>query len=907
MQIHNAAITGSFTYNGIDISDITGSEQSVTSLNEFSSSILNYTSSNNTNISALNAQSASFLAYTASNDAKITSLNTFSSSILSYTSSANTKFAGLDVASGSAITRLDSLEVASGSAITRISALETASGSAITRLSSIENKTGSYATTGSNIFVDGQYLSSSFNPTGFSTTASLYTDGGLRVTRDAYISGTLYLNNVTVYGTQSIAYISSSQLNIGTNLITVNTDTPSIRFGGLAVYDSGSTGLTGSILWDSEDNQWIYSNPSGSEYDSAVFLVGPRNVGTLGGEAGISCNFLSKGNGLHHMTSSGIFEDGSRTCFYGTSFISSSGAVCFAGSLTGSSAIFSSTLSATNLSAEGSPALGGIVSLRQDATYLPRGNGYSSIASSPSVFEFYGYTGASTYKNFTLRFDGLTNNTRREYTLPDACGTLALLSGTQAFTGTVCAPAFIGGDICVTGTSCIGGDAYIYGDLRMQGTDSFIWSPAGCSTGFTGFYDAFNNQVSLVVCNNSGHLLLQPTRCNVGVGVANPGQKLEVAGVIHSYDRTNGVINGAFYASKGNGTTSVIINSCGNTYFNGGNVGINTDTPITKLQICTTSTSENVLTISNGTQQLQLGVNNGANGSYLFEKNKGLRFGTCDIERLFIADTGIACFACQVCLSNQLVVQGGGNSIFAWSDCLNTQPGLRALYCSGGGINGVYAKVYAPDISATVFGQNIGCKAILATEGECNNGLLFGTINNAPVYIGSNNQNRLQIAASGISTFSCQICAPSGIKFSGGSTLSAYETSTWTPLISNLSSSPTVSYSYQEGTYTRIGNMMYVFFDITVSSLSGGSGPGIICNLPAMVSNTMAGYSVGQYRDATLVAPATNSNLKGFVNRGTTYIYLQYDYTGASGYGSNPNAVGFNSSGRITGYAIYQT
>jgi hypothetical protein len=246
------------------------------------------------------------------------SFNEFSSSILSYTSSTDN----------------------------RLGSLETASGSAINRLNAIENKTGSYATTGSNTFVGGQYFSSSFNPTGFTTTASLYTDGGLRVTRDAYISGTLYLNNVTVFGTQSVAYISSSQLNIGTNIITVNTDTPSVRFGGLAVYDSGSTSLTGSILWDSQDNQWIYSNPSGSTYDSAMFLVGPRNSGVLGNESGINCNFLSKGNGMHHMTSSGIFEDGSRTCFYGTSFISSSGTACFASSITSLSNNFITTTNA---------------------------------------------------------------------------------------------------------------------------------------------------------------------------------------------------------------------------------------------------------------------------------------------------------------------------------------------------------------------------------------------------------------------------------------------------------------------------------------------------------------------------------------------------------------------------------
>jgi hypothetical protein len=335
MVLHNAAVTGSLTVNGVDVSSITGSSPTsasfasqIASLNAATASLNTYTSSNNTNISALNAQSASFLAYTASNDAKITSLNTFSSSILSYTSSndaqitsiysttsslnsytssANTKFAGLDAASGSAITRLSALEVASGSAINRLSSLETASGSAITRLNSIENRTGSYATTGSNIFDGGQYFSSSFNPTGFTTTASLYTDGGLRVTKDMYVSGTAYFNNITVFGTQSVAYISSSQLNIGTNIISVNTDTPSVRFGGLAVYDSGSTGLTGSMLWDSQNNHWVYSNPSGSSYSGGMFISGPRSS-ALGSEQGTTLNSLMKGQGGDHMTSSAVFD-----------------------------------------------------------------------------------------------------------------------------------------------------------------------------------------------------------------------------------------------------------------------------------------------------------------------------------------------------------------------------------------------------------------------------------------------------------------------------------------------------------------------------------------------------------------------------------------------------------------------
>jgi len=315
------------------------------------------------------------------------SFNTFSSSILTYTGSVNsqlsalqttsgsniTRLSALESASGSAITRLGALEVTSGSNITRLSALETASGSAITRLSSLESRTGSYATTGSNTFVDGQYLSSSFNPTGFSTTASLYTDGGLRVSRDAYISGTLYLNNVTVFGTQSVAYISSSQLNIGTNLITVNTDTPSIRFGGLAVYDSGSTGLTGSILWDSQNNHWVYSNPSGSTYSGGMFISGPR-TSTLGSETGTTSCMLLAGQGGDHLTSSMIYHSSTVTCIP-TPLVGGSTA-CFGGdTIIGGNNLYVGNTSATSSITLTGASVGGFT-----AGYMYWGNGNQTTA-----------------------------------------------------------------------------------------------------------------------------------------------------------------------------------------------------------------------------------------------------------------------------------------------------------------------------------------------------------------------------------------------------------------------------------------------------------------------------------------------------------------------------------------------
>jgi hypothetical protein len=134
------------------------------------------------------------------------------------------------------------------------------------------------------------------------------TTGSVNTTQT--ISGSLIIEqNLTILGSQSIQYITSSQLNIASNLITVNTATPAIRFGGLAVVDSGSlgTGLTGSILWDSEHNVWIYTNPSGGLYDGSMFLVGPKTT-TMGNEVGINKGYLAVGDGSHHMTSSQIYN-----------------------------------------------------------------------------------------------------------------------------------------------------------------------------------------------------------------------------------------------------------------------------------------------------------------------------------------------------------------------------------------------------------------------------------------------------------------------------------------------------------------------------------------------------------------------------------------------------------------------
>jgi hypothetical protein len=178
-------------------------------------------------------------------------------------------------------------------------------------------------------------------------------------------------------------------------------------------------------------------------------------------------------------------------------------------------------------------------------------------------------------------------------------------------------------------------------------------------------------------------------------------------------------------------------------------------------------------------------------------------------------------------------------------------------------------------------------------------------VNRGSIY-GANNAEGLRYFGAS-HCFEGVVCTNQGVKFaSGASALNYYETGTWSPTVDTFDSLPSTTYTDRQGTYTRIGNMVYAFFDFTTSSISGGSGGARISGLPFTVSNTQAGYSVAQWRDSgAIAAGAANTVLKGFVNKGTTYIYIQIDNTGSAGFG-NSSGANWNSSGRSTGFVIYQ-
>ena len=115
---------------------------------------------------------------------------------------------------------------------------------------------------------------------------------------------TVINGNLSVFGTTNLfsasnVYISSSQLTIEDNILTLNAFSPFLRYAGIEMIDSGS-GTLSSMLWDGQGDYFFLS---GSNVNGKI-LTGPDN------QVDLSSNYVPKATAGYKLGNSLIYDNG---------------------------------------------------------------------------------------------------------------------------------------------------------------------------------------------------------------------------------------------------------------------------------------------------------------------------------------------------------------------------------------------------------------------------------------------------------------------------------------------------------------------------------------------------------------------------------------------------------------------
>lgn len=143
----------------------------------------------------------------------------------------------------------------------------------------------------------------------------------------------------------------------------------------------------------------------------------------------------------------------------------------------------------------------------------------------------------------------------------------------------------------------------------------------------------------------------------------------------------------------------------------------------------------------------------------------------------------------------------------------------------------------------------------------------------------------------------------SGTGTNTSTTLNDYETGTWTPTLGGTSTLSTA-----RGTYTKVGNYVFVAFDFTVSSIGSANG-WTISGLPFSGSSPSNGLGYvgslcyGYYANLNISV----TSLSGYMNSNTNNFYLTATTSASTTINQNagPNAV-LTTGSRLIGSLVYQ-
>ena len=327
-------------------------------------------------------------------------------------------------------------------------------------------------------------------------------------------SGLQTFNNVAINGTASIAYlrqVTGSAKVIGDAYIILNADTPTQRYAGVKVYDSGSSPIsTGSFQWDSENNDWFYEYEKDAT-DYAVALFGPE-FSTKGTPTYPTSNVIQKGTGGHHLTGSIMTDDGTLVTITGDGKVTNNFFAAGANTKTGNRRV--ALGNSNNINADDSVIIGG-ESNNVNASYnFAVGTSATTISGGDlsGVIGGYQHTLSGGARNITVGGEGVTNNQdyaivlgRKSFTTPnphttytanlDVSGSV-VVSGSVEVTGQIYSPTFAGS--IASSTSSIDFDNGNFATLSLT-AGTFLSDPSNLKSGTT--YTIIISSGSLI----SGH------------------------------------------------------------------------------------------------------------------------------------------------------------------------------------------------------------------------------------------------------------------------------------------------------------------------------------------------------------------------------------------------------------------
>jgi hypothetical protein len=352
---------------------------------------------------------------------------------------------------------------------------------------------------------------------GFATTGSNNFVGTQTITGSLFIS-----QNLVVQGSSSLENITASAVNIGANIVNLNTATPAIRFAGLNIFDSGSIGSSGSFLYDSVQDEFIFVHRGDNiNVTSSVVMMGPQTYNNIGSEIYPTNNRILKGVGNEHIGDSIMSETGGGIGISGS--LSITGSIIATGTslVSGSSQIdVMSTTNIARLATTGSNTFSATITATGNASTTPSFIANNPIGSTGTAQHYADFTAGATVLGRLLRGNGASGLEANGLNIDNFAGFKVRLNQLGGSGGSF---TIDGGNVGIGGSpSGTYGTLSVFGGVSIKDNNNAKLEIGRYSSGVSNSYIKLGANSNSLRFTNAGDLadIMELTNSgNLGLGV----------------------------------------------------------------------------------------------------------------------------------------------------------------------------------------------------------------------------------------------------------------------------------------------------------------------------------------------------------------------------------------------------